>query len=146
MITRSITHCFVILQLCTSVLLQRDRGPPDVSPTERQFRVVYEWRTLDFGFRNEQERSAAIFRGEYVPRNVIISDVKPYANRLYLVIKFFISLSSKRDFVKNKILSSSQHSQSHECCPVHLPLWVTSLHQTTTAERIPKLCLIPTGK
>lgn len=65
--------------------MQRDRTQPDISPTERQFRVVYEWRTLDFAFRNEQERGAAIFRGEYIPRNVIISDVKPYANRLYLV-------------------------------------------------------------
>jgi hypothetical protein len=59
---------------------------PDVSPSERQFRVVYEWRTLDFAFRNEQERSAAIFRGEYVPRNVIFSAIKPYANRLYMSI------------------------------------------------------------
>lgn len=82
------TYTLVVLQLCTGVWLQRDPGPPDVSPTERQFRVVYEWRTLDFGFRDEQERSAAIFRGEYIPRNVIISDVKPYANRLYVVRLF----------------------------------------------------------
>jgi hypothetical protein len=68
------------------VLTQRDRGPsPDISPQDRQFRVVYEWRTLDFAYRSEQDRSAAIFRGEYIPRNVIISDIKPYANRLYLV-------------------------------------------------------------
>lgn len=85
MITRYLACALVVLQLTTSVRTQRERGPPDVSPNERQFRVVYEWRTLDFGFRNEQERSAAIFRGEYIPRNVIISDVKPYANRLYLV-------------------------------------------------------------
>lgn len=85
MITRFITYTLVILQLCSSVFPQRDRIAPDVSPTDRQFRVVYEWRTLDFSFRNEQERSAAIFRGEYIPKNVIISDVKPYANRLYLV-------------------------------------------------------------
>lgn len=85
MLIKSTTYALVVLQLIASVHLQRDRGPPDVSPTERQFRVVYEWRTLDFGYRNEQERSAAIFRGEYIPRNVIISDIKPYANRLYLV-------------------------------------------------------------
>lgn len=85
MITRFIVYAFVVLQLCSSVFPQREQGTPDVSPTDRQFRVVYEWRTLDFGFKNEQERSAAIFRGEYVPKNVIISDVKPYANRLYLV-------------------------------------------------------------
>lgn len=65
--------------------MQRNRSPPDISPQDRQFRVVYEWRTLDFAFRNEQERSAAIFRGEFIPKNVIISDIKPYANRLYLV-------------------------------------------------------------
>jgi hypothetical protein len=85
MITRFVTYALIVLQLCSSVLLQRQRVQPDVSPSERQFRVVYEWRTLDFAFRNEQERSAAIFRGEYIPRNVIISDVKPYANRLYVV-------------------------------------------------------------
>lgn len=85
MFTKFTSYALVLLQLFSSVRLQRDRGPPDVTATERQFRVVYEWRTLDFGFRNEQERSAAIFRGEYIPRNVIISDVKPYANRLYLV-------------------------------------------------------------
>lgn len=70
-----------ILSIFSSPLKPRDT----VSPAERQFRVVYEWRTLDFAFRNEQERSAAIFRGEYVPRNVIFSAIKPYANRLYLV-------------------------------------------------------------
>lgn len=76
---------FLILVISTCVQMQRDRAPPDITPQERQFRVVYEWRTLDFAFRNEQERSAAIFRGEYIPKNVIISDIKPYANRLYLV-------------------------------------------------------------
>lgn len=75
----------VILQICTCVLTQRDRGPPDISPQDRQFRVVYEWRTIDFTYRNDADRSAAIFRGEYIPRNVIISDVKPFANRLYVV-------------------------------------------------------------
>lgn len=76
---------FLILATTTCVKMQRDRQPPDITPQERQFRVVYEWRTLDFAYRNEQERSAAIFRGEYIPKNVIISDIKPYANRLYLV-------------------------------------------------------------
>lgn len=78
----------VILQICTCVLMQRDRGPPDISPQDRQFRVVYEWRTLDFSYKSEQDRSAAIFRGEFIPRNVIMSDVKPFANRLYVVSLF----------------------------------------------------------
>lgn len=66
--------------------MQTERGLPEVSPSDRQFRVVYEWRTLDFAFRNEQERAAAIFRGDFIPKNIIISDVKPFANRLYLSI------------------------------------------------------------
>jgi hypothetical protein len=40
---------------------------------------------LDFTYKSEQDRSAAIFRGDFIPRNVIISDVKPFANRLYVV-------------------------------------------------------------
>lgn len=95
MLAKSISFTLVLLHLCSFVWLQRDRGPPDVSLQDRQFRVVYEWRTLDFAFRNEQERGSAIFRGEYIPRNVIISDVKPYGNRLYLVRRL-ISLISHR--------------------------------------------------
>lgn len=85
----SINKCtLIILQyFVTSVVLQSNRGFPEVNPPqERQFRVVYEWRTLDFAYRSEQERSAAVFRGEYVPNNVIISEIQPYANRLYLSI------------------------------------------------------------
>lgn len=63
----------LILQFCTCVLMQRDRGPPDISAQDRQFRVVYEWRTLDFSYRSEADRSAAIFRGEFIPKNVIVS-------------------------------------------------------------------------
>lgn len=76
---------FLMLVTASCVKMQRDRAPPDITAQERQFRVVYEWRTLDFAFRNEQECSAAVFRGEYIPKNVIISDIKPYANRLYVV-------------------------------------------------------------
>lgn len=77
----------LVIAFSTCVRMQRDAGR-DITPQDKQFRVVYEWRTLDFAFRNEQERSAAIFRGEYIPKNVIISDIKPYANRLYLVSKY----------------------------------------------------------
>lgn len=79
----------IVLQyFVTCVVLQRTGGGfPEVNPPqERQFRVVYEWRTLDFAYRSEQERSAAMFRGEYIPNNVIISEIQPYANRLYLSV------------------------------------------------------------
>lgn len=143
MITRYITIAFVILQLCSNVLLQRDRGPPDVSASDRQFRVVYEWRTLDFAYRSEQERSAAIFRGEYVPRNVIISDVKPYANRLYLVRALDFFSSSLSLF---KYLNFPLFSQSRECCQAVQQHSVTSSLPTTTDERILRSNLIRVGK
>lgn len=82
----------LVLQfLVTSVLLQQNGGLPEVSQVDRQFRVVYEWRTLDFSYRSDQERSAAIFRGEFQPKNIIISDIKPYANRLYLSVPRMLS-------------------------------------------------------
>lgn len=85
-------HTLFVLQfLVTSVLLQQNGGLPEVSQVDRQFRVVYEWRTLDFAYRSDQERSAAIFRGEFQPKNVIISDIKPYANRLYLSVPRMLS-------------------------------------------------------
>jgi hypothetical protein len=77
----------ILVLFVSNVLLQTPGGFPDVNPPqERQFRVVYEWRTFDFAYRSEQERSGAIFRGEYVPNNIIISEIQPYANRLYLSV------------------------------------------------------------
>lgn len=56
----------------------------NIPPSERQFRVAYEWNTIDFAFGSDQLRSNAIFSGEYIPQNNIISDVKGYGKRLYL--------------------------------------------------------------
>lgn len=77
----------IILQFfVTNVILQRiGSGYPEVNPPQdRQFRVVYEWRTFDFAYRNEADRQGALFRGEFIPNNVIISEIQPYANRLFL--------------------------------------------------------------
>ncbi|XP_053670194.1 protein yellow-like [Anopheles nili] len=57
-----------------------------IAPGERQFRVVYEWNVLDFAFTNEDERAHALYGGHYIPKNVLISDCKPFANRLYLTV------------------------------------------------------------
>ncbi|XP_035898571.1 protein yellow-like [Anopheles stephensi] len=57
-----------------------------IAPGEKQFRVVYEWNVLDFAFTNEDERAQALYSGHYIPKNVLISDCKPFANRLYLTI------------------------------------------------------------
>lgn len=63
--------------------------PTPAAPTtqsEKQFRVVYEWNVMDFAYATEDDRARALYHGEYVPKNVLISDVKPYANRLYVSV------------------------------------------------------------
>lgn len=63
-----------------------DLGRPVIPPSERQFRVVYEWNVLDFGYPTEKARVDAIYSGDYIPQNNIISDAKPFANRLYVTL------------------------------------------------------------
>lgn len=66
---------------------QRSGFPlPEASPEERQFRVVYEWSTIGFAYRSDVERANAIYLNNYIPRNNLISDIKAFANRLYLTI------------------------------------------------------------
>ncbi|XP_038113344.1 protein yellow [Culex quinquefasciatus] len=65
-------------------------NPPTPStPTnqaDRQFRVVYEWNVLDFAYPTEDDRARALYHGAYIPKNVLISDCKPHANRLYVTV------------------------------------------------------------
>lgn len=77
----------IALSLVTMANAQRSSYPlPEVSPEERQFRVVYEWATVGFAYRSEVERANAIYLNHYIPRNNLISDVKAFANRLYLTV------------------------------------------------------------
>lgn len=59
---------------------------PEPSVEERQFKVVYEWQTLSFAYRTQQDRDAARYTGAYIPENNLISDVKAFANRLYVTV------------------------------------------------------------
>lgn len=79
-------HILVFAFLSNSFLHVASQTPGfnNIPPSERQFRVEYEWNTIDFAFGSDQLRSNAIFSGEYIPQNNIISDVKGYGKRLYL--------------------------------------------------------------
>lgn len=83
-----ILSCIVAALTTTAVVTaQRSSYPlPEVAPEERQFRVVYEWPTIGFAYHSEVERANAIYLNHYIPRNNLISDVKAFANRLYLTI------------------------------------------------------------
>lgn len=61
-------------------------APNGIPPSESQFRVVYEWRTIDFAFRTDELRVNAINTEEYIPKNNILSDIKSFANRLYVTL------------------------------------------------------------
>ncbi|XP_063701407.1 protein yellow-like [Culicoides brevitarsis] len=76
------SYLVLILFAITLVVAQRR---PKIDP-ERQFRVVYEWKVLDFAYPSESARVAALYEGAYIPQNNIISDVKPFANRLYVTV------------------------------------------------------------
>ncbi|XP_037926247.1 protein yellow-like [Hermetia illucens] len=60
--------------------------PESVSPSDRQFRVAYEWNVIDYAYPSEIHRSRALQVGDYIPTNVLISDVKAFANRLYVTM------------------------------------------------------------
>lgn len=83
----NIFFSLIWLAILSIVQAQRSSVPlPDVPPEERQFRVVYEWSTIGFAYRSDVERANAIYLNSYIPRNNLISDVKAFANRLYLTM------------------------------------------------------------
>lgn len=72
---------------CQLVSAQQNSLPlPDVSVEDRQFKVVYEWQTLDFAYRSQAERDNAIYSNAFIANNILISDVKAFANRLYVTV------------------------------------------------------------
>lgn len=75
----------VSAQNADPVLYPPTPGTPTTA-ADRQFRVVYEWNMMDFAYPSEDNRARALYSGEYIPKNVLISDVKPYANRLYVTV------------------------------------------------------------
>lgn len=79
---------FLVGQLLLAVAYaQRSSFPlPDVASEERQFKVVYEWETMSFAYRSDVERANAVYSNLYIPQNNLISDVKAFANRLYLTV------------------------------------------------------------
>lgn len=75
------------LFLVSFTVCQRSSFPlPDVSPEERQFKVVYEWKTISFAYRNDVERANAVYSNQYIAQNNLISDVKAFASRLYVTL------------------------------------------------------------
>lgn len=77
----------IVVAVVTVTNAQSSSYPlPDVTAEERQFKVVYEWQTLTYAYINDIERANAVYANQYIPQNILISDVKAFANRLYLTM------------------------------------------------------------
>lgn len=81
-----VTAGLLILFAVTTTFQQSSYPLPEPSVEERQFKVVYEWQTLSFAYRSQEERDNAMYSGAYIARNNLISDVKAFANRLYVTV------------------------------------------------------------
>lgn len=88
LITNSILFISIIIIVTDAKTLKQweNLEHPVISPDQRQFKVVYEWNILDFAYPTEKSRVDAIYSRDYIPQNNIISDVKPFANRLYVTL------------------------------------------------------------
>lgn len=78
--------CAAAAQLAVVSAQQSSYPLPEVTVEERQFKVVYEWQTLSFAYRSNEERDNALYSGAYIPANNLISDVKAFARRLYVTV------------------------------------------------------------
>lgn len=48
--------------------------------------IAYQWKQLDFEFRNEQDRHEAMENGTFIPANVIPMGLEVYKNRLFMTM------------------------------------------------------------
>nr|ADX87362.1 yellow-x [Heliconius melpomene] len=57
-------------------------------PTQRreQFRVIYEWRTIDFEWDSPVDRETYLNASRYVPQNVLISGINYYEDKIFLTL------------------------------------------------------------
>lgn len=55
-------------------------------PRREQFRVIYEWRTIDFEWDSPGDREASINTTRYIPQNVLISGINFYDGNIFLTL------------------------------------------------------------
>nr|QHN70687.1 yellow-x [Limenitis arthemis astyanax] len=51
-----------------------------------QFRVIYEWRTIDFEWESPTVRETYLNTSRYIPQNVLISGINYYENNIFLTL------------------------------------------------------------
>lgn len=58
--------------------------PPTLA--QRGLHVAYEWKQMDFAYRTDSDRQAAIESGAFVPANVIPVGLERHSDRLFVTL------------------------------------------------------------
>ncbi|OWR52749.1 yellow-x [Danaus plexippus plexippus] len=77
----------IIVVLLAIVAAAAAQGDQPRKPTHReQFRVIYEWRSIDFEWESPEDRDAYLNSSRYIPQNVLISGINYYENNIFLTL------------------------------------------------------------
>ncbi|XP_046959576.1 protein yellow-like [Vanessa cardui] len=76
-----------LLVLIAVVAAAAAQQPPRTSgPHREQFRVIYEWRTIDFEWESQTDRETYLNTSRYIPQNVLISGINFYGDNIFLTL------------------------------------------------------------
>ncbi|XP_077299265.1 protein yellow-like [Arctopsyche grandis] len=57
-----------------------------LSRKREQFRVIYEWNTLNFTWPSNEAYQTAVNTSQYVPKNVLVSGLKIFGDKMYVTV------------------------------------------------------------
>ncbi|CAG4983135.1 unnamed protein product [Colias eurytheme] len=82
----------VLFTVVAAVAGQNDKQMPKSIVTHReQFRVIYEWHSIDFIWESPEDREASLNNSNYIPQNVLISGINYYGDNIYLTLPRMLS-------------------------------------------------------
>lgn len=74
----------LLIAIVGAATAQQSPRPP--GPHREQFRVIYEWRTIDFEWETPTQREAHLNTSRYIPQNVLISGINFYEDKIFLTL------------------------------------------------------------
>ncbi|VVC93116.1 unnamed protein product [Leptidea sinapis] len=72
----------VLFTVVVAAAAQNDKPKPH----REQFRVIYEWQTIDFEWETPEDRETYLNETKYIPQNVLISGINYYEDKLFLTL------------------------------------------------------------
>lgn len=77
----------LVLTVLAAAAAQNDTQPPrPPAPRREQFRVIYEWNSIDYEWRSPEDRDAYLSTNRYIPQNVLISGINFYGENLFVTV------------------------------------------------------------